>query len=178
MFKVNDYIVYGSTGVCQIVDIRKEKYLSSGETEYYVLKPVYNNNMIIKTPVNNRKVVMRETITKADVSSLITTMSETETSWINDDRQRGEAFKAALRTGKSEECLKIIKTIYLEKKERSSIGKKLTKIDEDIMETAEKQLYGEFAIALNISLDEVVPYIFKHISDNSIDVPPSNWPTP
>ena len=27
MFKINDYVVYGTTGVCKIVDITKEKYL-------------------------------------------------------------------------------------------------------------------------------------------------------
>ena len=165
MFKVKDYIMYGSTGVCQIVDIRNEKCAGSGDTEYYILQPVYNNSMIIKTPVNNQKVFMRETITKADVLSLIATIPETETMWINNDKQRSENFKAALRTGKSEECIKVIMTIYLEKKEKTAVGKKLTKIDEDIMEAAEKQLYEEFAIALNISPGEVVSYILERQCD-------------
>lgn len=164
MFKVNDYVVYGSTGVCQIVDIKKEKYLSSDETEYYVLQPAYNNKMTIKTPVNNLKVLMRELISKDEVLSLIATISENKTIWINDDRQRNEFFKAALRTGKSEEWMKIIKTLHLEKKEKSVVGKKLNKTDEDIMKTAEKQLYEEFAMALNIAPDEVLPYILEHIS--------------
>ena len=161
MFKVKDYIMYGLTGVCKIVDIRNEKCASSGDTEYYVLQPVFNNTMIIKTPVNNPKVFMRETITKADALSLIATMLETETIWIDDDKQRGINFKAALRTGKSEECIKVINALYLEKKVKTAVGKKLMKIDEDIMEAAEKQLYEEFAIALNISPGEVVAYIHE-----------------
>ena len=35
MFKVNDYIMYGMTGVCQVVDITKESfidYLGAGVT--------------------------------------------------------------------------------------------------------------------------------------------------
>lgn len=163
MFKVSDYVVYGSTGVCQIIDISKEKNLSNDEIQYYVLQPVYNGRMIIKAPVNNQKVLMRQIITKDDVSTFIANMPEKQTIWINDDKQRIENFKAALRTGKSEEWIKIIKTIYLEKEEKLVVGKKLTKIDEDIMKTAEKQLCEEFAIALNISPDEVVPYIIAHI---------------
>lgn len=73
-------------------------------------------------------------------------------------------FKAALRTGECEELIKLIKTLYLEKKEKSVIGKKLMKSDEDIMKAAEKHLYEEFAIALNISPNEVVTYILEHIS--------------
>lgn len=163
MFKVNDYVVHGSTGVCQITDITKVKYNGSDEVEYYVLHPIYNNKMTIKTPVNNPKVLMREVITKDDVLLLIATMSEKETVWIDDVRQRNEFFKAALRTGKIEELAKIIKTINLEKKEKSIVGKKLTNTDEDIMKIAEKQLYEEFAIALNISPDEVGSYILEHI---------------
>jgi CarD family transcriptional regulator len=158
--------MYGSIGVCQIIDISKEKYLnlSSDEIEFYVLQSVYNNKMTIKTPVNNPKVSMREIITKDDALLLIEAVSETETIWINNDRQRSANFKAALKTGSSEDCIKIIKTLYLEKKEKSAVGKKLRKMDEDIMKAAEKQLYGEFAIALNISPDEVIPFILNNIS--------------
>ena len=163
MFKVSDYVVYGSTGVCQIIDISKEKNLRNDEIQYYVLQPVYNNKMVIKSPVNNQKILMRQIITKDDVSSLIADMPKEQAIWINDDKQRIENFKAALRTGKSEEWIKIIKTIYLEKEEKIVVGKKLMKIDEDIMKTAEKQLYEEFAIALNISPDKVGPYIIEHI---------------
>lgn len=164
MFKVNDYVVYGSTGVCQITDIAKDEYVGSDETEYYVLQPVYSNNMTIKTPVNNPNVLMRAIITKDDVLSLIASMPEQETIWTDDERQRRNDFKAALKTGKNEEWLKIIKTLHLEKEAKSVVGKKLTKTDEEIMNAAEKQLYEEFAVALNISPDEVLPYILEHIS--------------
>lgn len=164
MFKVNDYVVYGTRGVFQIIDIKKEKHKSSDETEYYILQPVCNNKMTIKTPVNNSKVLMREIMTKDDVSSLIAAMPEEETIWINDDKQRNEIFKAALRTGKNEELIKIIKALHIAKEKRSVIGKKLRKTDEYIMETAEKQLHEEFAIALNILPSEVGSYILGHIS--------------
>ncbi|MBM6861086.1 CarD family transcriptional regulator, partial [Clostridium saudiense] len=36
MFKVNDYIMYGTTGVCKIIDIKKQKFLGREEKEYYI----------------------------------------------------------------------------------------------------------------------------------------------
>lgn len=102
MFKVNDYVVYSLTGVCRIMDIIKEKDVNNHEIEYYILQPVYNSNMTIKTPVNNQKVLMREIITKDDISSLIAAMPENENIWIDDYRQRTEEFKAVLRTGECE----------------------------------------------------------------------------
>ena len=166
MFKVNDYVVYGSTGVCRITGISKDKYNSSIETEYYVLEPVYSNNpMTIKTPVNNPNPLMRAIITKDEILSLIAMMPEIEPLLLDRGKQRSDTFKAALRTGEEEDWIKIIKTLYLEKKAKSIVNKKLTKTDEDIMNSAEKQLYEEFAIALNISPDEVVSYIFEHIPE-------------
>lgn len=163
---MNDYVVYGLTGVCQIVDICKEVDTYNNETDYYVLDPVYDNNLTIKIPVNNPNIAMRPVITKDDVLSLIATMPEMESDWIDDERQRYANFRTALKSGKNEEWIKIIKTIYLQKKEKILAGKKLAKIDEDIMNTAEKNLNEEFSIALDISPDQVVPYIIKHIPQN------------
>jgi CarD family transcriptional regulator len=165
MFKVNDYVVYGLKGVCKIGSIGKDGYKNNEETDYYFLSPVYNNDMTIMVPVNNPNIVMRHISTKDDVLSLIATMSEIEPVWIDNERQRDANFKAALKTGKPEEWVKIIKTIYLEKETRSSVGKKLTRTDEETFHTAEENLHQELAIVLNISPGEVVPYILEHISE-------------
>ncbi|MPM45123.1 hypothetical protein SDC9_91808 [bioreactor metagenome] len=178
MFKVNDYVVYGSTGVCQITDVVKDEF-NSNESEYYVLHPVYNNHsMTIKIPVNNS--LMRPVLTKDDVLSLIAAMPDKETSWIDDNKERFNAFKSALKSHQDEELIKIIKTIYLQKQAQAAVNKKLTKTDEDLMNAAERQLYEEFAIALNISPGEVVPYINeyilnleKHNSEKNINISPS-----
>lgn len=163
MFKVNDYVVYSTTGVCKIIDIREEMDPSDNEIEYYILQPVSSSNMTIKAPVNNHKISIRKILTKEAVSALITAIPEIETIWIDDNRQRSEVFKTALKSGKCEEWIKLIKTLYLEKKERSSLGKKLMKSDEDIMKAAEKHLYEEFSVVLGISPDEVATYILEHV---------------
>lgn len=162
MFKVNDYIVYGMTGVCQITDIAKDE-ISNNEIQYYVLNPLNNDNLTIKVPVGNNNVSMRPIITKNDILSLIESMPATENIWSDDTRQRSMKFKAALKSGKNEELIKIIMTLSQEREARSMIGKKLTKTDEDIMNTAEKQLTEEFAVVLDISPEEVLHYIREHV---------------
>ena len=103
-------------------------------------------------------------MTRGQVLSLIASMPEKETVWIDNDRERRESFLAAVKTGKSEEWVKLIKTIYQMKQEKFRAGKKLQKSDEDIMKIAEKNLYEEFAVVLDISPDEVPSYILDHIS--------------
>jgi CarD family transcriptional regulator len=157
--------MYGSTGVCKIIDISKEKHISinSEETDYYVLHPVFNDNIVIKIAVNNPNAPIRAILTKDEVLSLIKTMPEQETIWIDDNRERSEYFKAILKSKESEDWVKLIKTLFLEKEARSLVGKTLTKTDEGIMNTVEKLLYEEFAIALGISPDEVLAFIEEYI---------------
>lgn len=121
MFKVNDYVMYGSTGVCKIIDISKEKHISinSEETDYYVLHPVFNDNIVIKIAVNNPNAPIRAILTKDEVLSLIKTMPEQETIWIDDNRERSEYFKAILKSKESEDWVKLIKTLFLEKEARA-----------------------------------------------------------
>ncbi|HHU91439.1 MAG TPA: transcriptional regulator [Clostridiaceae bacterium] len=164
MFKINDHIIYNNMGVCRVVDIRKEKDINNNETDFYILQPVYENNLTIKTPVNNKKVFMRKIIKREDVFSLIESMPKQESMWIDDDKKRNELFKATLKKGETKGWVNLVRTIYLEKQEKTAAGKKLMKIDEDIMKAAEKNLYEEFAAALNISPEEVLPFILEHVS--------------
>lgn len=163
MFKVNDYIMYGLTGVCQVVDITKESFIDNLQKEYYVLKYIYDNDTIIKIPTDNEKIPMRKLLSKEDMATLINSMPNSETIWIDNDRQRNEEFKSILKTGDTENLVKLIRSIYLDKEHKQSIGKKLYKVDDEIMQTAERLLNEEFATILNISPDEVATYISTHI---------------
>ncbi|MDB1969263.1 CarD family transcriptional regulator [Clostridium tertium] len=162
MFKINDYVVYGSNGVCKVTDI-EQVTLRNEELEYYILSPVYNEKMTIKTPVNNQKILMRELMTKAEIVNLLKEISINETVEIEDSRRRVEEYKAIIKRGNAEELIKVINSIKLEKDEKISIGKKLNKTDEDIMISASKQLYQEMAIVLEIDVDEVQDYIKNNI---------------
>ncbi|WP_291648420.1 CarD family transcriptional regulator [Clostridium sp.] len=162
MFKINDYVVYGSNGVCKVTDI-EQVTLRNEELEYYILSPVYNEKMTIKTPVNNQRILMRDLMTKAEIVNLLKEISKNETVDIEDSRRRVEEYKAIIKRGNAEELIKVINSIKLEKDEKNSIGKKLNKTDEDIMISASKQLYQEMAIVLEIDVDEVQDYIANNI---------------
>lgn len=163
MFSVNDYVVHGTTGVCQITAISKDEYCGN-DTEYYVLRPVFNNTMTIKTPLSNTN-SMRQVLSKEEVLTLIKSMPDKETLPFNSDKERTAQLKNALKSGNNEERIKIVKTLYFEKEAKSALNKKLNKADDDIMKTAERLINEEFAVALGIAPDEVVKFIIDHIEE-------------
>ena len=151
MFKVDDYIMYGRTGVCKVIDITNEKVVNGDKREYYVLSPIHHDNTIIKIPLDNTKIPMRKIISKGDVTSLINDMSNMEALWIDDEKKRSNKFKTMLKSGKCEDLIELISNKrYL---------KKLNKADKEIIKEAERLVSEEFAIILNISPKEVNSYI-------------------
>jgi RNA polymerase-interacting CarD/CdnL/TRCF family regulator len=166
MFAINDCVFYSTTGVCRITDIRFESFRGSEAQEYYVLKPFFKSNSItyISTADDELLAKIRPILTKDEIYSLIMGMPDAEEIWISDDRERDRAFGTKVRTGDSHDLVQLIKSLYLEKDRKKEQGKKLNTSDFRIMTTAEKLLHEEFAVVLEINVDEVVPFIQARIS--------------
>ena len=160
MFQVDDYIMYGTLGVCSVTSISMQN-VGGVQNECYVLNPLLENNCTIKIPVNNPRIEMRKIISKTESDALIEDMPNVKLFWFSDDKIRREEYRKALKSGDCNEWMKLIKTLYLKKKEMKAIGKKLGKTDEDACYLAEKLLYGELSITLQIPFDKVSEYILK-----------------
>ncbi|CEH33620.1 CarD family transcriptional regulator [Romboutsia lituseburensis] len=163
MFNVNDYVMYGMTGVCKIIDITNEKFINNMKKEYYVLTPVYSENTTIKIPVDNVKIPMRRVLSKEEAISIINDIPNNNILWEEDEKIRKAQFQEMLKSGDCNELIKLIRCIYLNKEYLQSIGKKTYQVDLDFMKDAERLLNEEFAISLNISPDDVYSYITNNM---------------
>ncbi len=163
MFLVNEFVQYGTTGVCKIVDIRKEKFGGTAEKEYFVLEPVYTDKSVIYAPVEKAATTMRKTLTVEAVKALIKAMPDEQIAWIDSDSQRKEKFTSAIKEGDHMKLVKLIKTVYAKRTELAGLGKKLHIVDENAMKAAEKLLYNEFALVLNIKPENVLPFILDEM---------------
>jgi CarD family transcriptional regulator len=160
MFDVGAYIVYGLNGVCKVEKIGPMESSSNlSEKLYYTLIPVYVSGTKIITPVENNKVKMRPIITREEVMELINYMKQSEPLWIQDDREREEIYKNAIKENNSMDLIRMLKALYLRKQSRLAEGKKETTSDERYFKLAEDSLYGEFAIALDMDKKDVFDYI-------------------
>lgn len=164
MFKIDDYIMYGLIGVCKVMDITTETISNNIQREYYVLHPVYGESTIIKTPIDNTKISMRKIISRDDVTSIINNITNSETLWIEDDKLRNQEFKLILKSGKCEDLVKLVRSIYDNKIYMKSIGRKPRQADDDIMKIAERLLNEEFSIILNLQPNDIPSYISNNIN--------------
>ena len=170
MFSINDTVMYGHTGVCKIVDICSKEFNGKNQ-KYYVLCPEFESKTTIYCPCDCEKIRMRKLLSPEEVNSLIQTMADEKTSWIENDQARKEKQLNIIRNGDHKELIQMIKTLYYKRKEKIAEGKKLHSTDEKAMEDAENLLYQEFAQVLDMKPEDVFTFITNklHINEEKVN---------
>lgn len=164
MFQKGEYVVYGNSGVCEVVDIGTMSMAGAVKGRlYYTLLPVYSNGSRIYTPVDNEKIVMRNVLSKEEALEFVEKIPGIEPLGVSNEKEREELYNQKMKTCSHVEWTKIIKMLYLRRKSRMEGGKKLASVDERYLKMAEDNLYGELAIALDIKKDDVEDFIAGHI---------------
>lgn len=154
MFKIGDYVIY-RRDLCIIKDIIDNKY--------YKLSLIDDNTLSINVPIDNKFGLLRRPMTKESAEELINKIPTIEPIKTN-DKLLENVYKELMRTNKQEDLIKIIKTTYLRNKEREETGKKIADKDQTFFEQAEKYLYNELSIALNMNYQEIKNYIIEYIN--------------
>lgn len=167
MFEIGDIIIYGNNGTCSVKAVGKLDTLGANSSKiYYTLEPFYTKGSTIFTPVDNKKVLMRPILKKNEAMKMIDEMKDIEEMWINEEKKRETEYKDAIRKCDCRELVRIIKTIYARKQERIAEGKKITATDEKYFRIAEENLYGELAIPLEMTREEIKEYVVEQVEQS------------
>lgn len=158
MFKVNDYIVY-KNDVCRIKDIKEKQYQGN---DCYVLESMLDDSLTIDVPVDNRYDNIRSLISENEVKELIKQIPLIPEIDCH-EKQLENQYRQLLNSGDLVDLIKIIKTTYLRNKERIDNNKKIGDKDNQYLEKAEKILYNEFSIVLNMTFDDTKNYVVKEV---------------
>ncbi len=163
MFSVNDYVVYGSEGVCRIEDIgRKDITGLDREKEYYTLVPVYKSGRIY-TPTDS-SIIMRRVITKEQAQELVKHIKDisSELDVPRDSKLAAAFYKELVRTYEYEKLISVIRHIFEKQRRLVLLKKNLPAVDAKYFKMAQDILYGELGFALGIAPNQVKGYIEKN----------------
>lgn len=149
MFVKGDYIVYGSTGVCEVLDVTTMDMSGVPEDKlYYILRPCSKKGSEIFTPVDNKRTIMRNLISKKDAENLVQNISKLEEFKIPNEKFREDRYKECVRGCSCQEMMMLVKTLVQRKRERMGQGKNFPATDEKYLRIAEENLYSELAMSL------------------------------
>lgn len=170
MFGIGEFVVCGNKGVCSVENITTLNISGVDKArKYYILKPLYMAGSTVYVPMDSPKGAMRSVLTHEEAERLIRMIPEIELLTIVNDKLSEQIYKESMKANNPVELVRIIKTIYLRKQKRIEAGRKITAVDAKYLHIAEEGLYGELAVALDMSRREVEGYI-TDVIDGKADV--------
>lgn len=156
MLECGSLVMHGTAGVCRVEGYQK---LDGLPGEYVVLSPVYLKDATFYTPTEGGRVKMRPVMSREEADSLIARMPEAEPYQFQNSNDQKQRSAEIMKSGDSFALARLTKTVYRDQRRRASAGKKLSSTDSGILKQAEKLLFGELAVALNIPYDSVEEHI-------------------
>lgn len=161
MYSVGDKIMYGGTGVCVVEDITMIKLAGMDKPrQYYTLRPMYQSGTI-QTPVDNDKIPIRPVMTRTEAEELVDGIPGIDAIICYEKNLSAlrNHYQQQMSTFECRDLIRMTKSIYAKKKDAESRQKKIGMTDEKFLRRAEDLLFGELAVALDISRDAVRDYI-------------------
>ncbi|MGN0983417.1 MAG: CarD family transcriptional regulator [Gemmiger sp.] len=164
MFEPGSLIVYGTTGVCRVVDVGQRQLMRGVVKNCYTLRPLYSNETIY-IPVDTT-VFMRTPITKEQADELIDHIPAQRDAPLPPDLNAArEYYDNALQSHDCASLLQLVRQIYRKAQRVRENKRQPSQTDQRYLKRAEELLYGELAVALGIERDQVVPYIARRLGD-------------
>lgn len=168
MFQVGDRVVYGQSGVCDIVEVSRLHFSGlSDERLYYTMKPV-SCEATIFVPVDTQR-PMRPLMSSEDANALIDSIPSVRVHGPDspDIKRWVERYRMLSDSRDCVDLLELVMLIYAKKVHAEEHNRNLGQIDQNYMKNAEALLHGELAAALDIERDAVPEYIKKRIAHSS-----------
>ena len=158
--KIGTYVLYAKTGVCLV----KEKITMSGG-QYYVLSPIGDSRSSVYVPCDNETLVarMRPLLTREEIDALLSDADEVKREWVDDRNERALMYRAVTGSGDRKELVHLLACLMRKKQERIALGKRLSSMDETVLQDCVRLVQEEFSMVLGITAHEVGPYIQERL---------------
>ena len=157
--------MYSNYGAC-IIDEVAEKTIGNETKLFYIMHPICEDNTRIMTPINNKKVKMREIIPQEKAEDIFNVIINGNVTTITDRKEREKAYNKILKEGNPFEIAEIIFTLLLEQNEKNKTGKNISVTDKKYLEQAEKLLYSELSVSLDMEMNQVKEKVADLLLEN------------
>lgn len=167
MFHTNDYVFYGSGGICKVVDIQTAPLEGMPkDKQYYILHSVHDQNSVMYIPVDNDSIFLRGLLSREDAEALLEQIPYVTVIEESNSKLLREKYTEAMRRYQPLEWVRVIKTVYLRMNEPRTNARRISETERSFAETAKKYLYTELSLALNLPAQQMEQYITEHVEKN------------
>lgn len=168
MFCVNDYVIYGSEGVCRVESIGRPDISGLDRAkDYYTLSPVYRSGKIY-TPVDS-SILMRSVITKNQAEELIHNIDDisSELDVPKDAKLANIFYRDLVRTYECRKLITLIKYVFEKQRAFAASKRNVPAVDMKFFKIAQEMISNEFGFVLGIDPKDVKEYIISNREDRN-----------
>lgn len=160
VFKLGDRFVYGSHGVCQILDI-EQRIVDRKAVDYLVLSPVEQVETRFYVPVHSESATakLHPLLTKEELVALFQSDAEPADVWIPSDNLRKQSYRTLIANGDRYTLVAMIRLLYKHRENQVAAGKKFHQSDDNFLRDAQKLLSSEVSVVFGISQVDAIAYI-------------------
>lgn len=164
MYRIGEYVVYGTSGVCEITDITASPFDKRDSRTFYVLRPVAGSaSSLIYTPVDNDRVPMRPLISADEVEALLERIAGIPCLTVHEERARREVYRTAIAEAHPDAYVAVIKTIRARRRDFQGTQRRLPEFEIECESVARRHLLSELAVVLGKQTAEVEEYITARV---------------
>ncbi len=155
MFEVNDYVFYGSCGVCHIDRICEEPTPETAKgVLYYVLSTLSEPRQMILNPVANDRVFMRYVMTKPESEAFFDLLPSLPTLSGENAKELREEYIGAMKSSLPESWGRVMRTFRARLHLAEAKLVRVTDAERNFYEAARRNLGAEISLALDITQRE------------------------
>ena len=166
MYKVNDVVIYGTSGVCKILDICQKSFAGT-VSNYYILKPLLQNGTTVFIPTDNSRLTskMHLTLTQDKFNCIFRSVCNKTPLRPESEQERQSKFAEILESGNREALMLMIYDLHNYQTEQRENGRRLHLADERLLNSAESLLFDEVAYVFNIDRSDAAEFVKKQFED-------------
>ena len=159
MFNIGETVVH-KRDICRVTGFIK-KYRN--DIDYYKLQVQDDSGVTIYSPSDNAFGLLRRPISKQEALDLIEKIPEIPTVELS-KLKAAQEYKALVDSGSHTDLVRVIKTSYLRCEQKEEAHKKAGENDKVYFRLAERILYDELAVALEMSCAQARDYVISRVS--------------
>ena len=162
MYQVGAYLVKIGRGVCRVDGVQSMAIPHSRQTAlYYRLTPLEERGSVLYVPAEGAEEELRELIGREEALRLVRLLPRLEGAAWSSDKERGLAYKEALKDRDPEALAAMVKDLYDRRKRRQAVGKRVSASDERLFKQSQGRLFCELAFALGREREEIPGLILE-----------------
>lgn len=155
-FKINDTVIHLRDGLSKIVSTKTIE-----TNDYFIVESCHNNGETIYVPIARADLIIRHPLSKEEMTALIKSLKGIEKEFNSNTKQRRDAFKRMLGSGKIEDIAYMYRQykLYLSNSEDVKLGN----ADVDMLEYAKNFLLDEVSVVFDIARESADEFVTKLI---------------